>query len=83
MNRLHLLKRKGMKVGTKIAFTGYPLYGPVQVTHEGIISFTGGYNNKPLITVNSFVNKGNSGGPLFLSDTGEVIGVINAREYRE
>lgn len=72
-----------IKVGSKIAFSGYPLNDPIaQITHEGIISFKGSYNNIPLITVNSFVNKGNSGGPLFFSDTGEVIGVINAREYK-
>jgi S1-C subfamily serine protease len=72
-----------IRVGSKVAFSGYPLNNPVvQITHEGIISFLGAYKNIPLITVNSFVNKGNSGGPLFLSDTGEVIGVINAREYK-
>lgn len=31
-------------------------------------------------TVNAFVNRGNSGGPLFLIDSGRVIGVINARQ---
>jgi len=72
-----------IKVGSEVAFSGYPLNDPVaQLTHKGIISFRGAYKNIPLITVNSFVNKGNSGGPLFLSDTGEVIGVVNAREYK-
>ena len=76
-------KFNDIKVGSKVAFIGYPLNDPVvQVTHGGVISFIGAQDGMPLITVNSFVNKGNSGGPLFLSDTGEVIGLINAREFK-
>lgn len=73
-------KLADIQKGAKVAFTGYPLGGPMQVTHDGIISFIGTRLNKPVITINSFVNHGNSGGPLFLADTGEVIGLINARE---
>jgi S1-C subfamily serine protease len=73
-------KVENIRVGTKVAFTGYPLYGPAQVTHDGIISFIGLHNGIPTITIHSFVNSGNSGGPVFLADSGEVIGVINARE---
>lgn len=73
-------KLTDIQKGAKVAFTGYPLGGPMQVTHDGIISFIGMRLNKPAITINSFVNHGNSGGPLFLADTGEVIGLINARE---
>ncbi|MBI2578969.1 MAG: trypsin-like peptidase domain-containing protein [Candidatus Aenigmarchaeota archaeon] len=67
-------------VGSNVAFIGYPFFSSAQVTHEGIISFKGLRNNKPTITVNSFVNSGNSGSPVFLVNSGKVIGIINGRE---
>jgi len=73
-----------VKIGSKIAFIGFPL-GPdfSPITHEGIVSsiipFT--YQNMtiPVYTINSNVNFGNSGGPLFLRENGNVIGIINAK----
>lgn len=69
-----------VRVGTKVAFTGYPLDSEVQSTNDGIVSFIGARNGIPTLIVNSFVNSGNSGGPVFLADSGEVVGVISARE---
>lgn len=77
------LANKKIKVGTEVAFIGYPLQFDYPIIHTGIIS---SIRTKKLstsidvYTINSFVNKGNSGGPVFLKDTGEIIGLINARE---
>ncbi len=80
LKSVQLGQPNNIRVGAKIAFTGYPLGGPMQVTHDGIISFIGARLNKPVITINSFVNHGNSGGPVFLADSGQVIGFVNARQ---
>jgi len=72
--------------GNNVAFTGFPLNLNFHITHRGIISSKTRirYDKalKPVdgFTVNAFVNRGNSGGPLFLIDSGRVIGVINARQ---
>jgi len=67
--------------GAKIAFIGFPLNEMNPVLHDGIISSSIPVgNNLYSYSINSFVNKGNSGGPVFLADTGEVIGVISSRQ---
>jgi len=69
------------KVGSKVIFIGYPLFEPRQLTHEGIVSSTTILsNNVPAITINSIVNRGNSGSPVFLANSGKVVGIIIARE---
>lgn len=60
----------------KVGFLGYPLGSPAPITNEGIVSFNGFLGNQRRIYVNAFVDGGNSGGPLFLADTGEVFGVV-------
>lgn len=69
-----------VNVGSKVAFIGYPLFEPTQITHDGIVSFKGAINNLPAFTINSIVNHGNSGGPVFLENSGKVIGIITARQ---
>lgn len=75
--------------GMDIGFIGYPLDLTVPITHKGVISGKGKMlyedGNEPInvFLINAFVNKGNSGGPLFSADTGEVIGIINARKNAE
>ncbi len=85
-------ERNYVPVGSKIAFIGFPLNSKekqgLAITHDGVVSsltqlgLLNGIADKPVFayTINSFVNKGNSGGPLFLADSGKVIGLINARE---
>ncbi len=80
-----------IKLGNEMAFLGYPVVlnnqpaANVLVVHRGIISS----KTKAVFiedgvvdafSINAFVNPGNSGGPVFLSDTGEVIGLVNARK---
>lgn len=72
--------------GLEIAFIGFPLKLNFHLTHKGIISgktrirYREDTRPVDVFTINSFVNRGNSGGPLFLiEDDIKVIGVINAR----
>ncbi|MBI2046867.1 serine protease [Candidatus Pacearchaeota archaeon] len=73
------------KSGMDIGFIGFPLSFNLPLTHKGIISAKANTKLKEdgetinLFIVNAFVNKGNSGGPLFSADTGEVVGIINAK----
>jgi len=81
--------RKSVDVGSKVAFIGFPLDNEFQthaVTNDGIVSSIseiGNFEDGTSVvgyTINSFINFGNSGGPVFLADSGKVIGIINARE---
>lgn len=73
------------KEGIEIGFIGFPLNMYLPITNNGIISGKGKFqyekdeNAIDVYTINAFVNRGNSGGPVFSADTGEVIGIINAR----
>jgi S1-C subfamily serine protease len=73
------------KEGMGIGFIGFPLKFDSPLTNNGIISgkvkfqYENTSNLVDIYTINAFVNKGNSGGPLFTADSGEVIGIINAR----
>jgi serine protease Do len=73
--------REGMNIG----FVGFPLSMDVPLVNDGIISGRGlfKYEQKGdavnIYVINAFVNQGNSGGPVFSAETGEVIGIINAR----
>lgn len=73
------------KEGMGIGFIGFPLAMEIPLTNNGIISGKGKFqyeqngNVVDIYTINAFVNQGNSGGPVFSAETGEVIGIINAR----
>jgi len=73
------------KEGMGIGFIGFPLNMNLPITNNGIISGKGKFQYEKdgsdidIYTINAFANKGNSGGPVFSADTGEVIGIINAR----
>ncbi len=68
-----------------IGFVGFPLIMELPLTNNGIISGKGTFKYEKngdvvdIYTLNAFINQGNSGGPVFSADTGEVIGIINAR----
>ncbi len=74
-----------IRLGDKIGFIGYPLYYSSPFTNEGIISsamisrYPGKQNPAFILTLDAFVNPGNSGGPVFTANGGKVIGIINAR----
>lgn len=74
-----------VRFGDKIGFVGFPLVYYFPITNEGIISskilylYPGKQKSVNVFTLNSFVNQGNSGGPVFMANGGKVIGIINAR----
>jgi len=78
---VNLIENDGALLGAKIGFIGFPLNEVTPILHDGIVS---SIRNQPngffWYTINSFINRGNSGGPVFLSDTGEVIGIVSSRQ---
>lgn len=77
---------KLLDVGYKVGFIGFPSAEEpyAKIVHDGIIShakFRGPAGELlPEYKIHAFVNKGHSGGPVFLADSGEVIGFISARK---
>lgn len=76
-------EEKQSKVGTTVGFIGFPLGNEYRITTQGTISgaIKFKYNNDDVVvyTINSFSNKGNSGGPVFSLKNGRVIGIVNAK----
>ena len=72
----------GVEAGSPVFTLGYPLslQGPATLTN-GILSATRfePQGDRWLVQTDTEVNPGNSGGPLFLQATGEVIGVVTSR----
>lgn len=48
--------------------------------HRGVISAKSESGGIRQLSINAFVNKGNSGGPIFSALTGRVIGMVSARQ---
>lgn len=74
---------ENLKAGDEIGFVGYALGAGISraLVHRGVVSTKGNdQNGAALFTINSFINRGNSGGPVFSAKTGRVIGVIAARQ---
>ncbi len=72
----------GVEAGVPVFTLGYPvsLQGPATLT-SGILTATRfeSQGDRWLVQTDAEVNPGNSGGPLFLPATGEVIGVVTSR----
>ncbi len=72
-----------LKVGEEVGFIGFSLNTGItdQLVHQGMVSAKGVDNNgSKIFTINAFVNKGNSGGPVFSAKTGRVLGIISGRQ---
>ncbi len=68
-------------IGAKIGFVGFPLNEKTLMLNDGVISSIRNEDDGYFwYTINSFVNRGNSGGPVFLADTGEIIGFVSSRQ---
>jgi S1-C subfamily serine protease len=71
--------------GDEVAVAGFPLSSPHLLIQEGIVSATpitpvpNTERESEEIVVDIMVNPGNSGGPVFLSATGYVIGLCRAQ----
>lgn len=71
--------------GEEIGFIGFPLNFLIPLIHKGTIAakvktpFQPNSLSMNMFIINSFVNPGNSGGPVFCLSSGKVIGLINSR----
>lgn len=77
---LKIRENDDVPIGMSIAVFGFPFEFKHLSMHTGIISskfFVDPVNNFQL---DISVNRGNSGGPLILPETGEVIGIVTAGE---
>ncbi|GAB3783241.1 hypothetical protein GCM10028818_40800 [Spirosoma horti] len=81
------LSRKPLVDGQAIAVSGYPLNQPVLITNSGVVASIFGqnaYKTPPgdfpdhAYFADVQINHGNSGGPAYLAQTGEIIGVAVA-----
>lgn len=74
--------------GTDIFISGFPFREPSLVTQRGMIAsaversnipyFNEPDNDSDVILLDGMINHGNSGGPVYLAQTGEVVGVAEA-----
>jgi S1-C subfamily serine protease len=82
---LQLLDPGNLLVGVDVAFIGFPLDFYFPLVSKSVLSakvdlpVKPGYPPRHQLVINQFVNHGNSGGPLFLASTGQVIGVVSWR----
>ena len=88
---LELLDPVDLSLGEEVGFIGYPQFVdfpieiPVPFVSKCVLSskvdapIHKGLQPRHLLVINSFVNQGNSGGPLFHVRTGRVIGIVNSR----
>lgn len=70
----------GPSVGQFVAFQGYPFGQPNLVSHAGYVSSIHPSGVATMIQLDATVNSGNSGGPLFDTETGLVLGVISRKQ---
>ena len=68
-----------LRIGDDIVFLGYPLDHMNLTCHTGIISSFFTRNSVRIIQIDASVNASNSGGPLIIPETGEVVGVITRK----
>lgn len=78
-----LWRRDSLPVGREVAFVGFPhadlFQPPLIMTMRGIIGNRYRLGRVDYYVVDASASEGMSGGPLFLADTGEVIGIIGGR----
>ena len=72
-----------LKVGTSVAYFGYPFVQRglqlMKVSNTIVSAKSLNHNQTRQIVLDSTVNDGNSGGPLFNVETGRIIGIISGR----
>jgi len=71
---------ENIKIGDEIGFIGFNPGINIPLVNSGNVSATGQDNLLKIFTINSFVNRGNSGSPVFSIATGRVIGLISSRK---
>lgn len=74
---------ENLKIGEEIGFLGFaPQAGVTSLlAHHGVVSSKGtDQKGNRIFTINAFVNRGNSGGPVFSLKTGRVLGLMSSRQ---
>jgi len=72
---------ENLKTGDEIGIIGFNPGFNIPLLHRGNISGKGlDESGSKLFTINSFVNKGNSGSPVFSIKTGRVLGILSSRK---
>ena len=72
---------ENIKIGSEIGIVGFNPGFSVPLLNQGTISSIGfDGQGSEIFTINSFVNKGNSGSPVFSKATGRVLGVLSTRK---
>jgi Trypsin-like peptidase domain len=76
------LAERAPKLGEPVAALGYPLGLPLTVTRGSVSGINRtirieGLQRRKLVQTDAALNHGNSGGPLFSADTGEVLGLVD------
>lgn len=78
---VEVIKDETTLQGSRVGFIGFPLNENQPMLNEGVVSSVRQENDGFIwYTISSFVNRGNSGGAVFKTDTGEVIGFISSRQ---
>lgn len=77
------LASRAPRLGEAVAALGYPLGLPLTVTRGSVSGLERtipieGIDRRHLVQTDAAVNPGNSGGPLIVTSTGEVVGLIDA-----
>jgi S1-C subfamily serine protease len=73
------LEKRTLAEGEEIFTSGYPLDYPVLITSAGYIASSGASDTETSIDIywaDIRINHGNSGGPVFSRETGNVIGIV-------
>ncbi len=74
---------ENLQTGEEIGFAGFALTTGITkpLVYRGVVSAKGtDQNGAQIFSINAFVNRGNSGGPVFSAKTGRVLGVMAARQ---
>lgn len=76
------LADRAPELGEAVAALGYPLGLPLTVTRGSVSGLDRtiaieGLQRRKLVQTDAALNPGNSGGPLFSADTGEVLGLVD------
>lgn len=81
-------RQKALRLGEEVFFCGFPIGANTDIeknaftVNAGFVSslrktVVGGYKNRDIIQVSAINLNGNSGAPLMLRSTGELLGIIN------
>lgn len=71
---------ENVEVGEEAGIVGFNKGFGGLLVHRGVISSKQNKDGVKQLSINAFINKGNSGGPVFSALTGRVIGIVSARQ---